>query len=303
MSTTSYNRIVSTKMAMGEEYEKEVESLAKKNDELRTELWQLNEEITKRLRSKGELLPPLGSRVVQATNALYQTPEMKEHEKARRENARLLKKLRENTSLLEVQEIKDALAEKQKQIDEIELQNSTLEQVSRHQSKGLEHVTRLETELDEIARVHSRDVMKYKKDIKSERAARDEIQKQVTMNQVKIASLKTRINSAKSPLAEKWGSIDQLRQQLDKKDAILEDLSRQVEEARRNNNTDEELKQLRKEYRENTSEVQKLQSIIQETKQKVVETEKVLQMSASPYLWKFSKNSPTAGGGVGSPYN
>eukprot|EP01060_Flectonema_neradi_P037161 TRINITY_DN739_c1_g1_i1.p1 TRINITY_DN739_c1_g1~~TRINITY_DN739_c1_g1_i1.p1 ORF type:complete len:289 (+),score=79.27 TRINITY_DN739_c1_g1_i1:1723-2589(+) len=287
-------------MTADEDYDKEVETLAKKNDELRTELWQLNEEITRRLRNKGELLPPLGSRVVQATNALYQTPEMKEHEKARRENARLLKKLRENTSLIEVQEIKDALAEKQKQIDEIELQNSTLEQVSRHQSKGLEHVTRLETELDEIARAHSRDVMQYKKDIKAERATRDEIQKQVTVNQVKIANLKTRISSAKSPLAEKWGSIDQLRQQLDKKDAILEDLTRQVEEARKSNNTDEELKQLRKEYRENTAEVQKLQSIIQETKQKVVETEKVLQMSASPYLWKFSRNSPTTGG-AGSP--
>eukprot|EP01061_Rhynchopus_euleeides_P018215 TRINITY_DN30126_c0_g1_i1.p3 TRINITY_DN30126_c0_g1~~TRINITY_DN30126_c0_g1_i1.p3 ORF type:complete len:274 (+),score=145.41 TRINITY_DN30126_c0_g1_i1:118-939(+) len=262
------------------------EAKVKRNEELRAELLQLNKEIDDKLRNKGVAVK--GKVKTSNVNPLYDSPVHRENERVKRENARLLKKLRENTCVAELQHTRDLIAEKQKQIDEVKTLNHALEQVTRHQSKGLEQVQRLENEVDSLARCHAEDLLKLKDELREERQARDDVQKQVTANQQKIANLKQRIAAAKQPIAEKWTSIDQLKDALSAKEAVMQEMQESVDEAKRTNGNDEELKQLRREHREQVATTQKLKQSIASLRQEILETDKVLKMSATPHLWKYA---------------
>ena len=269
--------------AADESYEAKV----KKNEELRAELLRLNTEIDERLRHKG--VPVKRQATKASVNPIYDSPIHRENERVKRENAKLLKKLRENSSVTELQHTRDLIAEKQKQIDEVKSLNAALEQVTRHQSKGLEQVQRLENEADSLARCHAEDMLRMKEDLKRERQVRDDTQKQVTLNQQKIAGLKQRISAAKQPIADKWTTVEQLRDALDAKEIVLKELQQSVEDAKKNNGADEELRQLRRSHREHAATTGKLQQSIHHLRQEIVETDKVLKMSASPYLWKYTE--------------
>eukprot|EP01063_Lacrimia_lanifica_P024225 TRINITY_DN32173_c0_g1_i1.p2 TRINITY_DN32173_c0_g1~~TRINITY_DN32173_c0_g1_i1.p2 ORF type:complete len:300 (+),score=159.76 TRINITY_DN32173_c0_g1_i1:103-1002(+) len=277
------------------EYERKVE----KNKLLRAELMRLNEEIDSKLRSKGVVVgsvagnnngaanrrkssAPAGA----AENALYNSPLAKENELLKKENARLTKRLRDNPLLMEVQQIRNVLANKQKQIDDMEEKNRTLEQVARHQCKGIERIVSIEEEMATIQRQHQEETHRLKEELKTERQGRDEAKKRVSANQAKLNTLRDRIKAAKSPLLEKWASVDQVKQTLATKDVIINELTAELEKAKKSNGTDEELKTLRKQLKEKMNDATKLQKLIKDLKLRTAETDKLLKLSASPYMWK-----------------
>ena len=258
------------------------------NDELRAELVRLNAEIDAKLRSRGVTLKGRAGKTP-TLNPAYDSPVHRENEKVKRENARLLKRLRESTSLTEVQQARDMIAEKQKQIDEVRLANHTLEQVTKNQGKGLEQVTRIEGELAAIARSHNEEVARLKETLREERATRDALQQRVNANQTRLSSMKARVAAAKAPVHDRWASAEQLRDAVQAKEGVLRTLTESVEEAKRNNGADEELRMLRRDYREQTAATTKLHQCIHDVKESILEADKVLKMSASPYVWKYSE--------------
>eukprot|EP01059_Diplonema_ambulator_P019952 TRINITY_DN33637_c0_g1_i1.p2 TRINITY_DN33637_c0_g1~~TRINITY_DN33637_c0_g1_i1.p2 ORF type:complete len:298 (+),score=155.62 TRINITY_DN33637_c0_g1_i1:63-896(+) len=273
--------------------EEKIAALVKRNEELRKELIGLNNELNEKLKVRGEHLVATGhvGPKIETANRLYDSPAIRENDKLKRDNAKLLRRLRENPGVQEIQILKDSLAEKEQQVNDLKLQNETLEQVTKHQGQGMAQVVRLEQELDEMQRKHGAEMLKLKEELRVERAARDEAQKQVTANQAKMSALKARISVAKSPLAEKWASMDKMKEDLEKKEEQLKALNTAIEEARKD--VDNDLRTLRKEHREQAATITSLQNEIAETKQKISETDKILQMSSSPYLWKFTQqNTP-----------
>eukprot|EP01064_Diplonema_japonicum_P006290 TRINITY_DN1419_c0_g2_i1.p1 TRINITY_DN1419_c0_g2~~TRINITY_DN1419_c0_g2_i1.p1 ORF type:complete len:297 (+),score=95.84 TRINITY_DN1419_c0_g2_i1:58-891(+) len=270
-----------------------IEDLVKRNEELRKELIGLNNELNDKLKLRGESLGTMAQvgPKIETANHLYDSPAIKENDKMKRDNARLLRKLRENSSLQEIQVLKDSLVEKENQIRDMKTQNETLEQVTKHQGQGMANVARLEAELDNVQRKHGTEILRLKEELRTERSLRDDVQKQVTANQNKINSLRARITVAKSPAAEKWPLIDQMKQDLEKKEESLQQLNSKIEDTRKE--ADRDLKVLRKEHREQAQSIAAVQAKISAAKTKVSETEKVLQMSSSPYLWKFQHTTGT----------
>lgn len=271
-------------MASTEEDPATIEQLQAKNDALREQLLALNQEIDRKLQQKGEHV----SSTVAQRNEFYDKPVVRENEKARRENQRLLKKLHENQGLMELQAVQNELAERRLRIKDLREQNETLRKVAKLQGKGLERVQKFDNDLNELRRTHMEEVRRLKDELRQEKKLKEEAQKQVMQNQSKINNLRDRIAAAQSPLAAEWARIDELREDLRKKEAEVQALTQEVEEARRQP-ADEETKALLKERRELTGETQRLKTQLEAVREKIQETDKVLQMSASPYLWKYQQ--------------
>eukprot|EP01065_Artemidia_motanka_P036760 TRINITY_DN4476_c1_g2_i1.p1 TRINITY_DN4476_c1_g2~~TRINITY_DN4476_c1_g2_i1.p1 ORF type:complete len:302 (+),score=130.53 TRINITY_DN4476_c1_g2_i1:59-907(+) len=265
------------------------EQLAARNAELRAELLQLNKDVDRRLHQRGESVAGGGAAAAQR-NVFYESPVVRENERARKINQRLAKRLHDNQALLELQQLQNAVTERRRRVRELSQQNQTLEQVGRLQGKGLDEAKRFEDELQSIRRTHAEDVHRLKEELRTEKKRKDAAHRAVITNQSKLNALRDRIAQAQGPMAAEWQRADQRREELEQKRREVTSLTEKVEDARRQP-LDEDTRGLIREKRELTQQAQQLQRQIDDTKVRLAETDKVLQMSASPYLWKYQRQA------------